>query len=220
MQNTHAALLAALIVLVVGDIVLALVAGPTTVTVIPLGIVALARLVAEWHRSRDPDGAKLTNVSNLRGGRSGHPVKPSALRLLEGNPGKRKIVPEPAAAPGDCEPPPELSEAARRVWETLAPELEGVGLLAPRYTGQFAMFCEAFAAWRRSADLVALAGPLVMRGDVLVSNPASREFARFGYLSRALGADFGLSPSAVTGLGRAMAEQLEPGQRSPSRLLG
>lgn len=110
-----------------------------------------------------------------------------------------------------------MSERARKVWERLAPELTDAGLLRGRYSGTFAMFCEAFAAWRRAADLVALAGPLVEREGVLISNPAAREFARFGYLARTLGSDFGLSPSAVTSLARE-PEPAAPG--GPSRLLG
>jgi hypothetical protein len=48
-MKSNVGLLAALLVVVVGDVVLGLVAGPTAVLAIPAGIAALARLVVAWH---------------------------------------------------------------------------------------------------------------------------------------------------------------------------
>jgi P27 family predicted phage terminase small subunit len=157
-------------------------------------------------------------VSAPTGHGRGRPPKPAALRLLQGNPGKRKVNPEPAPAPGECPPPGDLSPAACELWQVLAPELVTAGLLAPRYRATFALFCESYVNWRRAADLVAKAGPLVQRGDNVVSNPASREFARYAFLVRAFGAEFGLTPAAVTGMARRADD--EDDKLSPSRLLG
>jgi P27 family predicted phage terminase small subunit len=100
------------------------------------------------------------------------------------------MLPEPLPGPGCCVPPPDLSEGARRIWA----ELEAAGLLRPRYLGSFAVYCEARAAWRMAADLVAKGGPVVMRDGALISNPASREVTRYRFIMRAFGSDFGASP--------------------------
>ena len=157
-------------------------------------------------------------MSQPTGQRPGRPAKPAALRLLQGNPGKRPVEEGPAAPRGPCPPPEDLSPPARARWDELADELEGSGLLTPRYAGTFAAYCESYAAWRRSANLVAQAGPVVNREGTVVSNPASREFARFALLVRAFGSEFGLSPGAVTGLARVKGDQDDG--LSPSRLLG
>lgn len=57
--------------------------------------------------------------------------KPTALRLLEGNPGRRPInpyEPKPAAAVA-IEPPTDLPEEGAKIWRALSAELARVGLL-------------------------------------------------------------------------------------------
>jgi phage terminase small subunit len=54
----------------------------------------------------------------------GRRPKPTRLKLLTGNPGKRPFNDtEPRPEPVVPECPPELSELARREWDRLAPEL-------------------------------------------------------------------------------------------------
>ena len=113
--------------------------------------------------------------------RTGRPPKPASLRVLEGNRGKRAIPSEPAADPGPCDPPAHLSAESRAVWIRIAPELEQKGLLAPRYLDLFEVFCDALVQYRRAARILNQTGPLVRgRAGDLVTNPAAREFARFG----------------------------------------
>lgn len=157
-------------------------------------------------------------MSAPRGGRNGRPPKPTPLRLLHGNPGKRAIPPETPPSPGPTRPPPGLSPPAAAVWERLAPELVAKKLLAPRYVDSFAVLCESVIAWQRAAALLAAAGPVVQRDGMLVSNPASREFARFAYLVRAGAVEFGLTPASLTAMSRANETPEAPG--GPARLLG
>ena len=118
----------------------------------------------EWRIERSTDGW-----------RTGRPPKPASLRILQGNPGKRKMFQSRnSCATGRGLHRRDLSEGARKVWDTLADELIAARLLLPRYCLAFAQFCEAFSAWRRAADLVAV-GTIIQRGDVLISNPASQE---------------------------------------------
>ncbi len=147
----------------------------------------------------------------------GRPRKPTALKVLEGNLGKRRIVPDPPVEDGPCPPPDGLSAPARAVWARLAPELVAKGLLRPRFTDNFAVLCEAYVNWQKAAELVAMGGPVVMREGALISNPASREFARYAHLVRVFAADFGLTPAALAGRGEP--EPPRDGRRDPARLL-
>ena len=59
----------------------------------------------------------------------GNRPKPTALKLLNGNPGKRAISKdEPQPSAGDWAPPEGLSPRALRMWNRLAPELARMGL--------------------------------------------------------------------------------------------
>lgn len=152
-------------------------------------------------------------------GRRGPNPKPAPLRVLEGNPSKRRIPDEPEAERGPCDAPQHLVTEARAVWQRLAPELEAKGLLAPRYMEAFEVFCNATVAYRRAATLVARAGPVIERDGIVVSNPASREFARYASLMRAFGSDFGLTPAAVTAIARGDSYQPNVSTGDPRRLL-
>lgn len=66
-------------------------------------------------------------------GRRGPPPKPTALKLLAGNPGKRAInrtepKPEPAKK-GERRCPASLPPTGKRLWKSLVPELERLQLL-------------------------------------------------------------------------------------------
>jgi hypothetical protein len=70
------------------------------------------------------------------------------LRLLKGNPGKRRvrIPPEPARA-DECPPPPEhLTGYAREAWLHLAPELHRLNLFTVLDVGPFSAYCCALCS--------------------------------------------------------------------------
>lgn len=145
---------------------------------------------------------------------------PTPLRVLEGNRSQRRIPEEPAATPGPCDPPAHISPQAREVWLSLAPELESKGLLAPRYLASFEVFCDALVQWRTASRLLTQTGPVIAsaRGDgQIVTNPVSREFARYACIVRAFGSDFALTPAAVSAMARGTPDQPES---AADRLLG
>lgn len=140
--------------------------------------------------------------------RRGVPPEPRRLRMLKGETAPHEIAPwEPEAEAGPVEPPDFLSPDAVEVWERLSPELTRIGLLAPRYADQFAILCESIVQWRRAARAMAVAGPVIkgQRDGGLVSNPFSREFARYAELVRRYSIEFGMTPSAVTAIGRELS---------------
>src|SRR5262245_21366429 len=57
------------------------------------------------------------------------PPKPRALKLLDGNPGKRPIKTEPHAPLGLHEPPRGFTAAERGAWRTISTDLDKLGIL-------------------------------------------------------------------------------------------
>jgi phage terminase small subunit len=91
-----------------------------------------------------------------------NPPKPSALRLLAGNPGKRPInTREPVTGEIDLQAPPELSEAAVAHWNRNAPMLAKSGVLKQSDRDLLAAYAEAYAAFRASIDSGKLNVPLL-----------------------------------------------------------
>ena len=70
---------------------------------------------------------------------------PTHLKLLRGNPGQRRILPEPEprAFADVPEPPEELGELGREEWFRVAPELLRLGILTTVDIKTFAGYCQA-----------------------------------------------------------------------------
>jgi len=78
----------------------------------------------------------------------GPPKKPSKLKELEGNPGKRTLPasePEPQPALPSC--PSFIKEAGRKEWKRIAPELFQLGLLTRIDRAALAAYCSSYALW-------------------------------------------------------------------------
>ena len=70
---------------------------------------------------------------------------PTHLKLLRGNPGQRRIMPEPEprAFADVPEPPAELGEIGRKEWFRVAPELLRLGILTIVDIETFVGYCQA-----------------------------------------------------------------------------
>lgn len=82
----------------------------------------------------------------------GRPPKPTALKLVSGNPGKRalnKQEPDPDYLT-DLTPPAWMSPAAQGVWLELAPAAAKAKLLTQVDVQAFAMGCVAVAQYRQA----------------------------------------------------------------------
>ena len=80
------------------------------------------------------------------------------LRLLKGNPGKRRvrIPPEPARAEQCPEPPEYLTGYAREAWLHLAPELHRLNLLTVLDVGPFSAAAPSAIARSIRSDFTSL----------------------------------------------------------------
>ena len=84
-------------------------------------------------------------------GTMGRPPKPTALRILQGNPGKRPLPKnEPRPKAGMPERPGWLLPEAKREWAKLAPQLVAVGVLTVVDRVPFAMFCQEWGRYTRA----------------------------------------------------------------------
>ena len=92
-------------------------------------------------------------------GQRGPIPTPSALRVLRGNPGRRRQTKtEPTLAPGIPDPPAFLSEIALQEWLRVAPALAAAGLLTLLDRAALAAYC---ALWAR---VLACEEDLTLRG--------------------------------------------------------
>lgn len=129
----------------------------------------------------------------------GPPPKPTALKLVQGNPGRRPL-PENEPTPVVAEPewPDELAEDARAEWRRVAPQLLALGMLSKLDRAALSAYCVAWARWLQAEQHIKVHGPIVaaprtgvpMQNPFLsVANKAMDQFLR-------LAAEFGMTPSA------------------------
>lgn len=136
---------------------------------------------------------------------AGRPRKPTNLKVLEGNAGKRKLEPEKEPQPDELlnlEPPKHLLPTAKTLWQELAPKLAKLGLLRETDWLEFAILCQSWALMLKSETLIKKQGEMCVSkmGGSKYSHPAVNN--RSGYIKQitTLCQKFGLSPGARSGL--------------------
>jgi P27 family predicted phage terminase small subunit len=86
---------------------------------------------------------------------TGRPPKPTALKVLEGNPGKRGLnQSEPKPPEGPVKAPNWLRGRGRTAWKWIAPVLEPMGVLTTADTHALALLCDAYAEYIESRAVV------------------------------------------------------------------
>ena len=128
----------------------------------------------------------------------GRKPKPTRLKLIEGNPGKRPIrgaEPKPPGTLPTC--PAHLSATAKAEWKRLAKSLHRIGLLTQVDRAVLAAYCQAYGRWveaeRKLAETPVLlktpAGYVQQSPWLTVSNKQLELMAKFM-------AEIGLTPSS------------------------
>lgn len=129
----------------------------------------------------------------------GPPRKPTALKLIEGNPGKKALPsnePSPAKLPTLPNPPRRFGKEAKAEWRRSGPVLFRAGLLTAADMPMFEAYCEAWGNYI-TAQAEYQGEPLVegQKGN-LVRNPAA-QIARDNLdKAFALAREFGMTPAA------------------------
>lgn len=92
----------------------------------------------------------------------GRKPKPTAIKVLEGNPGKRELnlyEPKPDKKMPKC--PDWLEDEAKAEWKRLAKNLNELGLLTELDMAAFASYCQAYARWMEAEEFISQHGTIV-----------------------------------------------------------
>ena len=92
----------------------------------------------------------------------GRKPKPTALKTLEGNPGKRQLnvnEPKPLAKAPSC--PKWLDPEAKKEWKRLSKKMEQIGILTEIDMAAFAGYCQAYARWKAAEEFISKHGSIV-----------------------------------------------------------
>lgn len=155
----------------------------------------------------------------------GRPRKPTALKIAEGNRGRRKLNPdaEPQPVPGCGSMPSGLSDWGRKIWRSLTDELDRLGLLT---VVDHAALCGAVvgADQAHSADATINALQKRIRSGKAnqehyyrlsimnsVSKKGWQQYAKFG-------TEFGLTPASRSRLAAADGAGSLPAPTAPTKL--
>lgn len=82
--------------------------------------------------------------------KAGRPKKPTALKVLEGNPGKRPLPenePKPAPIVETPDPPAWMNIEGKEMWKRRLPELQRIGLVTTIDLESFAMLCQSWGEY-------------------------------------------------------------------------
>ena len=129
---------------------------------------------------------------------AGRKPKPTAVKKLEGNPGKRKLnKKEPAPAKGMPECPEWLLPEAKVEWERLCVKLSDMGVLTEIDTAAFAAYCQSFARWKEAQEHIDEEGSIFATDKGYQQQTPWVGIANTNQkLMLSAAAEFGLTPSA------------------------
>ncbi len=92
-------------------------------------------------------------------GRRGPPPKPTHLKAVTGNPGKRKLNDRESQARKEAPRCPNwLIPEAKRVWRDIVPKLKRLGVLTEVDGQALAAYCQTYARWREAEEFLAKHG--------------------------------------------------------------
>lgn len=140
----------------------------------------------------------------------GRKPKPPQLKILDGNPGQRKI---PEVVPGTGAPtcPSWLPAEGKAEWRRIVPALDAIEMLDKVDRAALTAYCQAFALLRAAEELIAADGLMLIlkereftddEGNVVTiytkaaPNPAVRMASTAAATVRAFCSEFGLTPSS------------------------
>ena len=128
----------------------------------------------------------------------GRKPKPTALKMLEGNPGGRPLntkEPKPAKKAPRC--PSWLEDEAKKEWKRMAKVLEQMGLLTEMDMAAFAGYCQAYARWKEAEEFLTQHGSMVRTPNGYLQQVPQVSIAQTNMkIMLKFCEQFGLTPSA------------------------
>jgi P27 family predicted phage terminase small subunit len=133
-------------------------------------------------------------VTDMRGRRP----KPTRIKVLTGNPGRRPLNPdEPAPAISVPECPAELGPTARKEWDRMIAELGPLRLLTNLDRAALAAYCGAYAMWAEATEAIQKYGSMVKSpSGYPVQSPYVSIANRQTEIMMRIASEFGLTPAS------------------------
>ncbi len=149
----------------------------------------------------------------------GRKPKPTAVKLLQGNPGKRAInraEPKPRVILPRA--PEHLSDEEKAKWKTTVKELFPLGLITTIDQDALAMYCVIFMRWLKAERMVREKGEIIKTaaGNIIQNPYLSIANRALDQLNK-LGAEFGMTPSSRS---RVKADLVDPDEELEHMLFG
>lgn len=129
----------------------------------------------------------------------GRTPKPTVLKILEGNPGKRPINDAEPKPPDDLPKcPAHLDKTAKKCWRRIAADLHAMGVLTKIDGDALALYCTAYSRWVEANDQIKRYGMVLLLGEqkyptvspyVVIANAAFKQM-------QAMLAEFGMAPAS------------------------
>jgi P27 family predicted phage terminase small subunit len=142
----------------------------------------------------------------------GRKPKPSALKALAGNPGKREPnANEPVPPEGVPDPPDHLDEQALAEWRRITALLADMHLLTRADATALALYCQTYSRWRHAELRIAEKGLVMVTeaGYPIQSPYLAIANKAIGQLQKLL-ASFGLTPADRPRVHAPKAEASDP----------
>jgi P27 family predicted phage terminase small subunit len=137
--------------------------------------------------------------------------KPTHLRLLQGNPGRRPLnenEPQPDIAVDVPEPPAHVYGHAADEWRRIAPGLHRLKLLTAHDLKVLETYCVSYCRWREAEEALArvrardpvMLGLMIKNGKEgeMLENPLVRISRRSAFEMLRYASEFGFTPAART----------------------
>lgn len=123
---------------------------------------------------------------------------PTAIKLLEGNPGKRPInknEPRPEKRAPNC--PTWLEPEAKKEWKRMSKTLEAIGVLTQVDATAFAGYCQAYARWREAEEFLSKHGTIFKTPSGYIQQVPQVSIAQtYLKIMKDFCSEFGLTPAA------------------------
>ena len=128
----------------------------------------------------------------------GRKPTPTAIKELEGNPGKRPLntqEPVPVKKAPAC--PKWLAPEAKKEWRRLAKQMESLGILTDVDMATFASYCQAYARWKEAEEFISQHGTIVKTpSGYWQTVPQVSTAQTYNKIMTKIAAEFGLTPSS------------------------
>lgn len=132
-------------------------------------------------------------------------AKPTYLKVLQGNPGKRAL-PKGEIKPLTTlpEPPEHLNEDGMREWQRIVGELNALNVLTGMDWQSLSIYCTAFQLWVDAIRNVKDKGSMVLSSKGFpLQNPYLAVVNKQAEIMLKMSSEFGFTPSARARMGMA-----------------